>query len=213
MGREKMQTIKKILEEKVIAIIRASRLFDVTPVARALLNGGIHVLEVSFNTPGAADLIRRISEEFGDDLCCGAGTVVDEYTAMRAIEAGSRFIISPIADERMMKACISNAIPVIPGAFTAAEIYKSFYCGAPMVKVFPAEPSGPEYIKAIKAVFPQIPMVAVGGIDAENAKLYLSKGASAVAVGTSIVNDNLIKTAAYEQIERNARHMKESIAR
>lgn len=208
----KMQTVEIILEEKIIAIIRASGLIDVIPVARALLDGGLHVLEVSFNTPGAADLIRKISEEFGDDLCCGAGTVVDEFTAMRAIEAGSRFIISPIADEGMMRACISNGIPVIPGAFTAAEIHNSFTRGAPMVKVFPAEPSGPNYIKAIKAVFPQIPMVAVGGIDAGNARLYLSKGASAVAVGTSIVNDTLIKTAAYAQIQKNARHMKESIA-
>ena len=81
-----------------------------------------------------------------------------------------------------------------------------------MVKVFPAEPSGPDYIKAIKAVFPQIPMVAVGGIDAENARIYLNKGASAVAVGTSIVNDTLIKTGAYAQIQKNACHMKESIA-
>jgi 2-dehydro-3-deoxyphosphogluconate aldolase/(4S)-4-hydroxy-2-oxoglutarate aldolase len=207
----KMRTIEKILDEKVIAIIRARGLIDVIPVVRALLDGGIHILEVSFNTPGAVDLIRKISEEFGDDVCCGAGTVVDGYTAMRAMEAGSRFIISPIADEGMMKACITNGIPVIPGAFTAAEIYKAFACGAPMVKVFPAEPSGPEYIKAIKAVFPQIPMVAVGGVDAGNAKLYLSKGASAVAVGTSIVNDTLIKTAAYEQIRKNARHMKDSI--
>lgn len=207
----KTQTIEMILKEKIIAIIRASGLIDVIPVARALLDGGLHVLEVSFNTPGAADLIQKISKEFGDDLCCGAGTVVDEYIAMRAIEAGSRFIISPIADEGMMRACISNGIPVIPGAFTAAEIYNSFARGAPMVKVFPAEPSGPDYIKAIKAVFPQIPMVAVGGIDAENARIYLNKGASAVAVGTSIVNDTLIKTGAYVQIQKNACHMKESI--
>lgn len=208
----KLLTVKKILDERVIAIIRTSGLFDVVPVVKAMLAGGIGVLEVSFNTPGAAELIKKISDEFGEDLCCGAGTILDSYTAMRAIEAGSRFIISPIADEGMMKTCIANGIPIIPGAFTPSEIYKAFSNGAAMVKVFPAEPSGPEYIKAIKAVFPQIPMVAVGGVDSTNAKVFLSKGASVVAVGSSIVNDKLIKAANYEQIQKNAQQIHDSIS-
>jgi 2-dehydro-3-deoxyphosphogluconate aldolase/(4S)-4-hydroxy-2-oxoglutarate aldolase len=209
---ETMKSLERILDGRVIAIIRASFPIDVLQVARALMEGGIRVIEVSFNSPGAAELIRKVTDEFGDELCCGAGTVVDAFTAMRAIESGSRFVISPIADEAMIRACVSNGIPAIPGAFTPAEIHGAFAFGASMVKVFPAEPSGPEYLKAIKAVFPQIPMVAVGGIDAGNARLYLSKGACAVAVGSSIVNDSLMKAGAYEQIRKNARHMMDSIA-
>jgi 2-dehydro-3-deoxyphosphogluconate aldolase/(4S)-4-hydroxy-2-oxoglutarate aldolase len=209
---ETMKSLERILDGRVIAIIRASFPIDVLQVARALMEGGIRVIEVSFNSPGAAELIRKVTDEFGDELCCGAGTVVDAFTAMRAIESGSRFVISPIADEAMIRACVSNGIPAIPGAFTPAEIHGAFAFGASMVKVFPAEPSGPEYLKAIKAVFPQIPMVAVGGIDAVNARHYLSKGACAVAVGSSIVNDSLMKAGAYEQIRKNARHMMDSIA-
>ncbi len=207
-----MRTIERILDGRVIAIIRASRPIDVLQVARALMDGGMRVLEISFNTPDAAELIRKVTQEFGDELCCGAGTVVDAFTAMRAIESGSRFVISPIADEAMIAACVANGIPAIPGAFTPAEIHGAFARGASMVKVFPAEPSGPEYLKAIRAVFPLIPMVAVGGIDADNAGSYLARGASAVAVGSSIVNDNLLKTEAYDQIRKNARRMMDSIA-
>jgi 2-dehydro-3-deoxyphosphogluconate aldolase / (4S)-4-hydroxy-2-oxoglutarate aldolase len=208
----KTNTEKQIFDTKLIGIIRAEEIPDLPGVIHALLNGGMTVLEVSFNTPGATAMISQINRDFGSDLCCGAGTVLDDFSAMRAIEAGAKFVISPIYSRSMIAACRRYGIPAIPGIFTPTEAFNAFQDGASFLKVFPAGESGPGFIKAMKTVLPQLPLIAVGGVTLENADDFIRAGASAVAVGSALMNDATLRNGDFASITQKVKQFLERIS-
>lgn len=177
----------KIKEHKIVSIIRGTGTQDVLPVAKALLAGGVKVLEVTLNTPGALDAIRQLRDEFRDELAVGAGTVLDSVSARAALLAGASFIISPSLDIETIRLTKRYGAVSIPGAYTPTEILTAYEHGADIVKIFPADSLSPSFVKGIRGPLPQIPLMPTGGIDLNNIKAYIDAGAVAVGIGSSLV--------------------------
>lgn len=154
-GYNKMNVLSKILEHKIIAIIRGSKAADVLLIAKALNKGGIKILEVTMNSPEALSVIKELACEFRDEVIVGAGTVLDPQTARSALLAGAKFILSPSVDTETIKMTKRYGAVSIPGAFTPTEILKAFESGGDIIKVFPVSCVGPAYIKDIKGPLDQ----------------------------------------------------------
>lgn len=183
-----MNILSKILEHKIIAIIRGSKAADVLSIAKTLNKGGIKILEVTMNSPKALSVIEELTYEFGDKVIVGAGTVLDSETARSALLAGAKFILSPTVDIETIKMTKRYGAVSIPGAFTPTEILKAFENGGDIIKVFPISCVGPSYIKDIKGPLNQIPLLATGGINLENISSYIKCGSAGVGLGSSLVN-------------------------
>ena len=164
-----MSTLSQILEHKIIAIIRGAHPNDVIKIAKALYAGGIRILEIAMNSPEPFTVIKAVTDELGDKMVIGAGTILDIASATQAVTAGAKFILSPIVDSEVINMAKSRGVVSIPGAFTATEIYTAYKNGADIVKVFPA--ISPSYIKDIAGPLPQIKLLPTGGINIENIKL------------------------------------------
>ncbi|MBA4125027.1 MAG: bifunctional 4-hydroxy-2-oxoglutarate aldolase/2-dehydro-3-deoxy-phosphogluconate aldolase [Acidobacteria bacterium] len=180
----KTEVIEKIREVGIIPVVRAGSHEEAQTVIKALIAGGINVLEVTMTIPNAVELIARLTGEYRNATVIGAGTVLDRQSAEKCIEAGAKFIVSPILDLETVSFCNENEIAVLAGALTPTEIFTAWKAGADLVKVFPVSAmGGVSYLKAIKTVFPQIEFVPTGGINLENAVDYIKSGAFAVGIG------------------------------
>ncbi len=180
----KSEVIEKIREIGVIPVVRARSHEEARAVIKALITGGIDVLEVTMTIPNAAELIARLTDEYRNAAVIGAGTVLDKQTAEKCAHAGAKFIVSPILDLETISFCNENEIAVLPGALTPTEVSAAQKAGADLVKVFPVSAmGGVSYLKAIKTIFPQIEFVPTGGINLENAVDYIKAGAFAVGMG------------------------------
>lgn len=182
-----MSVLNKILENKIVAIIRGANPADVKKIVSALLDGGIRVLEITLNSPGALTIIEELSKQADERLLIGAGTVLDEAAANDAVSAGAKFIISPCFDPGIIAATKKAGVVSIPGAFTATEIFAAFKSGSDIIKVFPAS-AGSQYIRDLRGPFPHIPLMPTGGVNLQNIQEYLQAGAVAVGIGSALVD-------------------------
>jgi len=200
-----LKTNLRVIEETgVIAIVRFDRSEDLIQVARAIAGGGVKAIEFTMTTPNALEIIAAARREFGEEIILGAGTVLDAETARAAILAGAAFIVAPTLNRRVIEVCRRYSIVAIPGAYTPSEILSAWEWGADLVKVFPAEIGGPAYLKAVRAPLPQIKLVPVGGVTLENTPEFIRAGASAVAVGSNLVNKKLVAERRYDQLQELA---------
>jgi 2-dehydro-3-deoxyphosphogluconate aldolase/(4S)-4-hydroxy-2-oxoglutarate aldolase len=199
-------TVSKILEVGVVPIIRTASSKTALEAARAVHRGGIHLLEVTMTVPGALGVLEALADELGDGLLLGAGSVLDPETARAAMLAGARFIVTPGLSVRTVEICKRYSVAALPGALTPTEVITAWEAGADLVKIFPVDNmGGPAYIKALKAPLPQIDMVPTGGVDLQNLADFFEAGASAVAVGSSLMNKIALKEGRYEVIEAAAK--------
>lgn len=180
--------LQRLIEGKLIAVVRLDSGEQLLRVAEALKAGGIDVIEFTVSTPGALEMIREAASRFGDQLLMGAGTVLDPETARAAILAGADFIVTPTLKPATIEMCKRYGKPIVPGALTPTEILAAWEAGADMVKLFPASIVGPEYVKAVLAPLPQLRLVPTGGISLENAAQYMEAGATALGVGGRLVD-------------------------
>jgi 2-dehydro-3-deoxyphosphogluconate aldolase/(4S)-4-hydroxy-2-oxoglutarate aldolase len=181
---EKLKVLKKIKDVGIIPVIRTKSADEARSVSGAILAGGINILEITMTIPNAVELIENLAQELNNEAIIGAGTVLDIETAQKCIEAGAKFIVSPIFDAKIVSLCNQSSIVVISGALTPTEIFIAWNSGADLVKVFPASAmGGASYLKAVKAVFPQIEIVPTGGVNLENATDFIEAGAFAVGIG------------------------------
>ncbi|WP_134089195.1 bifunctional 4-hydroxy-2-oxoglutarate aldolase/2-dehydro-3-deoxy-phosphogluconate aldolase [Olivibacter sp. XZL3] len=192
-----MSVRSQIAESKIVAIIRGADPLDVVHIAQALYEGGIQLLEITMNSTEPLAAIERISNELGDKMVIGAGTVLDGDGVRNAQKAGAKFILSPIVDEEVITMTKSLGMVSIPGAYTATEIYRAYKFGADIIKVFPA--TSPSYIKDIAGPLPQIPLLPTGGITLENIGDFNKAGAAGFGVGSALVNSKQKITAEYLQ--------------
>ena len=192
-----MKLLSTILENKIIAIIRGSKPKDALSIAKALIDGGIKVLEITMNSPKALSVIEEISSELGDEIVVGAGTVLDSESARAALLSGAKFILSPTTDIETIRLTKRYGAVSIPAAFTPTEILNAYENGGDIIKVFPATALGPAYIKDLKGPLPQIPLLPTGGIDLNNISHYINAGAAGVGLGSSLVNANQEITEVY----------------
>ncbi len=190
-----MSVLSEILMHKIIAIIRGARPADVCHIAEALYNGGVRVLEVTMNSDEPLAVIKELSGRFGNQMVIGAGTVLDADAARAAVDAGARFVLSPIVNGEVIRAAKKLGVVAIPGAYTPTEVYQAYQQGGDLIKVFPA--SSPSYIKELRGPLPHIPLLPTGGITSDNIGEFKRAGAVGFGIGSSLVNTRQEITDSY----------------
>ncbi len=187
----------------VLGIIRGITHESLEGVLEAVAAGGLHFVEITLNTPGAAGLIEKAAKKFSGVLCIGAGTVLTLKETRTAIASGAQFCVAPTLNEAVADYCRSQNTAYFPGALTPTEIEKAWNAGAEMVKVFPASQVGSEYFRTVKGPFENLRLLAVGGVNAKNAAQFLSAGADAVALGGSIISPSRMRNKEYTAIQKD----------
>ena len=198
---EKLALIREI---GIVSIMRAKSSEQLIAAADAIRTGGVRVIEVTMTTPGALNVIEAAKKRYGDEVLFGAGSVLDPETARAAILAGADFIVSPTLNLDVIALCDRYSVPVMPGCYTPTEIITAWEAGADMVKLFPASVGGADFLKAILAPLPQVELVPVGGVDLNTAADFIRKGAAALGVGSSLVNQKLLDAGDLDELTRRA---------
>lgn len=206
-----MDTKELILQEKIVAIVRGIAGDRILHTAKALHEGGIRLLEVTFNQSsptGVEDTARAIQEltaHFGDAMCIGAGTVITSEQLRAAHEAGAKYIISPHMDVGLIQDTKRLGLVSMPGCFTPSEIVAAWNAGADIIKLFPAGVLGTGYIKAIRAPISHIPLMAVGGVNEDNLQDFCKAGIVGFGIGSNIVKESLINEGRFAEITQLAK--------
>ncbi|WP_339183629.1 bifunctional 4-hydroxy-2-oxoglutarate aldolase/2-dehydro-3-deoxy-phosphogluconate aldolase [Oceanobacillus sp. FSL W7-1293] len=188
-----MDIIEGIKHEKVVAVIRKSSKDNIVSILKALAKGGIHHVEITAETPKVNEIIAEAAANVDESIKIGAGTVLDSETARAVILAGAAFVVAPTLNKETLQICQRYGVEHIPGVFTPTEILTAYEHGARMVKVFPADAVGPEYIKNILGPLPQVTAMVTGGITKDNLKEYLLHGSAAVGLGSNLVDASKMK--------------------
>ena len=199
----RQEIIKAIERDKIIVIVRGVEKEKLIPLAEAMYDGGIRLLEVTYDATGkvttseTAERIRMLAEHFKGRMLIGAGTVLRIEQVEATKKAGGAFIISPNTDAGVIAKTVELDMVSMPGALTPTEATAAHNAGADFVKLFPAGDLGAGYVKAIKAPLSHIKFTAVGGINDTNMKDYIKAGASGFGVGTNIVDKKLLEKDDY----------------
>jgi 2-dehydro-3-deoxyphosphogluconate aldolase/(4S)-4-hydroxy-2-oxoglutarate aldolase len=199
-GMSGHENLQRVLDSGIVAILRAPSSEQLTSVARALFEGGIDVIEVTFTVPDALQILSAVKRELGSRVFLGAGTVLDPETARAALLAGAEFIVSPAVNLDVIRLCKRYDKLMMPGAFTPTEILTAWEHGADVVKVFPSDCVGPGYIKALKGPFPQIRLMPTGGVKLQTLADFIKAGACAVGVGSSLVEPQAVHEGKMDRI-------------
>lgn len=190
----------------VIPVMVVERLEDAVPLARALYNGGLKVLEITLRTPCALDAITAMVEALPADAVIGAGTIITPQDLEKAVKAGSTFLVSPGTTPALIEAAKSCSIPLLPGVATPTEAMNLFVQGFTHLKFFPAEAAGGvPMLKSIGGPLPQITFCPTGGIDLAKAPTYLALPNVACVGGTWMAPKELMQAGRWDEIERLAR--------
>ena len=209
--------IKAIEREKLIVIVRGIEREKLIPLAEAMYEGGVRLLEVTYSANGAvsdedtAENIRMLCEHFGDRMYIGAGTVITPRQVKLTKEAGGQFIISPDTYKKVIKKTRKLDMVSMPGALTATEIQAAHRAGADFVKMFPITNMGTDYVKAVKAPLSHIRLLAVGGVEQNNMKDYLKAGVCGFGVGSNIINKKMLAEEDYAGITALAKEYVEVV--
>lgn len=201
-----MNTIELIEKSKIIVIVRGVAKDKLIPLAEAMYEGGIRVVECTYDATGKlpdeenAANIAMLARHFGDRMAVGAGTVLTKKQVQLTKEAGGRFIISPDVNEEVIKETKALDLVSIPGAITPTEASAASRAGADFVKMFPIDFYGPRYLKTVATPLSHVRFLAVNGISEDNMTEYLEAGACGVGVGSGIVNKKLIEAGDFAAI-------------
>jgi 2-dehydro-3-deoxyphosphogluconate aldolase / (4S)-4-hydroxy-2-oxoglutarate aldolase len=197
----------------IVAVIRLTDAGRLRAVVDALAEGGVRAIEVTMTVPGAIALIRELAATLPNGCLLGAGTVTDVDTARAVIDAGARFVVGPVFRPDVIAACHDRGVPAIPGCFSPTEILSAHECGADIVKLFPGDVLGPQFITAVRAPLPLIKLMPTGGVTLDNAGDWIRAGAAAVGVGSALVDRAAIEERRFDVITANARRVVASVAR
>ncbi|MEV4143032.1 bifunctional 4-hydroxy-2-oxoglutarate aldolase/2-dehydro-3-deoxy-phosphogluconate aldolase [Amycolatopsis sp. NPDC049691] len=174
-----------VLRQGVIGIVRTHDAESAVSAARAALEAGLRAVELPLTNPGALDAIAGLTAAY-PDATIGAGTVLDETSAVLAIRAGARFLVSPSVNTAVIRTAHRYGAAALPGAGSVTEIVRALEEGADAVKVFPASALTPSWVKDVRAALPQAPLVPTGGIGPEDVPGWLAAGAVACGVGSAL---------------------------
>lgn len=195
---------------KIIAILRGLDMSECIPVSTALFEGGIRMMEVTFNQKDpdtffqTARMIQKMAEHFGCEANIGAGTVLNVGQVELAKSAGASYIVTPSMKPEVISRTKELGMKCIPGAMTPTEIEQAYEAGGDFIKVFPASVLGADYFKALKGPLGHIPLAAVGGINRNNMAEFLNAGASMVGVGGQLVDKVMIQKKEWEKLRKLA---------
>ena len=210
----KKEEIKQLVQDtRIVAIIRGFAPDTCLRLAEAYSAGGIRLVEVTFNQKApetwkdTAAAIRAIRERFGGHVRAGAGTVLTEEQLSMCIDAGGEYMITPNVKPELIRSCVRQGLVAMPGALTPSEAVDAWEAGAAFVKIFPAGSLGPGYVKALRAPLAHIPMLAVGGISADNVADFMRVGCVGAGVGGNLTNKEWIAAGAWDKIADTARQL------
>ncbi|MHB8524928.1 MAG: bifunctional 4-hydroxy-2-oxoglutarate aldolase/2-dehydro-3-deoxy-phosphogluconate aldolase [Candidatus Acidiferrales bacterium] len=185
---DKLEIRERVAEIGVIPVVRASSPEIACIAADAVAAGGIPIVEITMTVPGAIEVIRDLTRNARNGLLVGAGTVLDVETAERCIEAGAKFLVSPVLDLKTVALAARRGVVMIAGALTPTEILTAWRAGSDFVKVFPCGSlGGPAYLRALRGPLPQVPLVPTGGVSLETAGDFIRAGAAALGVGNELL--------------------------
>lgn len=211
MDTMKSQILQLINHHRVVAILRLDDLSRAASISSSLAAGGIVVQEFTLTNPDALRVVSQVKKELGEiaSVAIGIGSVRTRDEALRAIEAGADFIVSPVMRTQIIECCVAAGIAVMPGAMTPTEIAAAWDAGADIVKVFPARGLGPNYIKDVMAPMPYLKLMPTGGVDLKNMQSYFEAGAVAVGVGGNMIDTIAIARGDWNKVTDTARQYAE----
>jgi len=202
---KKEEVLAKIQEVGIMPGIRTSSAEGGRFAADAIAQGGIPIVEITMTVPKAIDVISDMVRN-SPNVIVGAGTVLDLETARRCLAAGAGFLTSPGLDLKIVEFAVKENILVIAGAMTPTEVMAAWQAGSGLVKVFPCAPiGGPAYIRALRGPFPQVPMIAAGGVNQETAADFILAGAAALGIGGRLIPKVALEQREPERISELAR--------
>lgn len=198
-------TIKEVMTTSpVMPVMVINQLDQAVPLAKALVEGGLKVLEITLRTPVALDAIRRIKAEVPGAIV-GAGTIINTATLQQAIDAGAEFIVSPGVTDELIDAALQSGVPILPGVVTPSEVMKLLAKGITAMKFFPAEAAGGiPMLKSLGGPLPQVTFCPTGGVNPKNAIDYLSLSNVACVGGSWMAPADLVDAGNWDEIRRRA---------
>lgn len=208
---QRSQILDRVLESGVVAVVRMPDSRKLIRIVDAIREGGITAIEITMTTPNALEVISEVAESMGDVVEIGVGSVLDAGTARRAIEAGAKYIVSPVFKREVIDAAHEHGLPAMPGAFTPTEILEATEAGADVVKVFPADIVGMAFFKGVLAPMPHLKMMPTGGVSLTNAGDWIRSGAVAVGVGSALLDRKAIADGDFAKLTENARTLRRSV--
>lgn len=197
-------SLDRLTRAGILAVVRAPDEESALRGVDALVAGGISGIEITYSTPNAASVIAVLNERYGDDIYVGAGTVTRPEQAREAADAGASFLVSPGTDPDLTKAMLATGRRVLTGALTPSEVMAANQLGSHAVKIFPASLGGPDYLKALRAPFPDIPLMPTGGVTTENLGRWFAAGAHAVGVGGELISVADLAAGRYADVSSKA---------
>ncbi|MEU8226246.1 bifunctional 4-hydroxy-2-oxoglutarate aldolase/2-dehydro-3-deoxy-phosphogluconate aldolase [Kribbella sp. NPDC048915] len=204
-----MNTLELLRADRVLTVVRAREISDARDLCGALVDGGIHVVELTYTTPDLPRHLERAASTAAETgAVVGAGTVQTADQARQAIEAGAQFLVTPGQGPEaaaIAEATRTAGIPLVLGAFTPSEVMTALALGSTAVKIFPAHQLGPKYLKDLNGPFPGVPLIPSGGVNAGNARDFLDAGALAVSAGTDVVSPTDVAAANWQSITEKAK--------
>jgi 2-dehydro-3-deoxyphosphogluconate aldolase/(4S)-4-hydroxy-2-oxoglutarate aldolase len=206
-----------LAEQRVLSVVRAGTIPDAAALCAALAEGGIHVVELTFTTPGVdkhlAAAAAYAASPDGTGTVVGAGTVLGADMARAAVDAGASFLVTPAVGRfafDVAEVAREAGVPLMPGALTPSEVVAATELGADVVKVFPASLGGPRHVSDLLGPFPDAALVPSGGVSPDNARAFLDAGALAVCAGTGVVPPDAVASADWSRISAAARTFRDS---
>jgi 2-dehydro-3-deoxyphosphogluconate aldolase/(4S)-4-hydroxy-2-oxoglutarate aldolase len=210
MKRE--DVIARIETLALVPVVRAPSADLAVQAVEAILEGGIFVFEITLTVPGAVQVIEKLVQRFGDRAVIGAGTVLSRDQAQACIDAGAVFVVSPGLDLPTVEHVLAQGIPMMPGGLTPTEVITAWKAGVDMVKIFPCSAvGGAKYLKALKGPLPQVKMLPTGGVNAATAAEYLSAGASALGIGSELVDAKALAAGQRDVITARAKELVDAV--
>ena len=202
---DKKTILQRIKDLGLLAVIRGPSEKLTLKLVDALVAGGITGIEITYSTPNAEEVARKVADTFKDDIVLGMGTLTELGQPEAAKSVGAQFIVSPMYEEFLVNEMVNSGLVSMAGALTPTEIFTVFNKGVDVVKVFPGSLGGPDYFKAIKGPFPQIPLMPTGGVSLENIPDWFAVGAFAVGAGSELCPKQLVLEEKFDQITARAK--------
>jgi 2-dehydro-3-deoxyphosphogluconate aldolase/(4S)-4-hydroxy-2-oxoglutarate aldolase len=183
----KFEVLDSIVRTGAILIVRLDTAEEAVAVSRAAIAGGFRALEITLSVPDALGVIRTLSDEYAEQgVAIGAGTVLDPQAAFACVQAGARILVSPNLNPEMIATANRYQAVSVSGAYTPTEIVSTMEAGADIVKLFPTDNAGPDYVKTIMAPLPQAPILPAGGATPDNVGAWFAAGVTAVGIGSYV---------------------------
>lgn len=202
-------TLEAIQKSGWVPVLRAPSAELVPYILDALLEGGITTLELTLTIPNAVECLREMSRRYGDSALLGAGTVITPDQARATLDAGAKFIVSPIAETQLIPIAHAAEAPVALGGYTPTEMYRIHEAGADLVKLFPADTLGAKYIKAVLAPMPFLNILPTGGVTVDNAHEFYGAGCPALGMGSALLSKDVLANQDWKELTRRARQLVE----